>query len=302
MSQPYHGILNLNKPAGWTSHDVVARVRRILGQRDVGHAGTLDPMATGVLLVCVGRATRVAEYLMAGQKVYRGVARLGVTTDTYDSAGRITSESRIPPLAEKEIVQMLARFVGAIRQTPPPYSAVKQGGVPAYRKARRGEAVELAPRPVTIHRIDLLDWQLPHLAIEVTCDPGTYIRSLTHDLGQALGCGAILIQLTRLRSGQFTLEEAVELEELASAGRVGQVQQHLYPLAAALSDLMPVAVSPEAAARLAHGQAIPCPVRPPTATGYAVGPDGTVLALLAYDASTKQWRPRKVLITDQRPK
>ena len=190
-----NGILNINKPAGWTSHDVVAWVRRVLREKRAGHAGTLDPMATGVLLVCLGQATRVAEYLMGGEKVYRAEAQLGIVTDTYDADGEVMASAPVPPLTADDLRRTLAGFVGEIMQVPPAYSAIKQDGVAAYRKARRGEAVTLAPRPVTIRRIELLDWtpaDAPaasgdRLTIEVTCGAGTYIRSLTHDLGQALG-------------------------------------------------------------------------------------------------------------------
>ena len=298
----YHGILNLDKPAGWTSHDVVARVRRLLKQRSVGHAGTLDPLATGVLVVCVGRATRVVEYLMASQKVYRAVARLGETSDTYDIDGAITATAPAPSLSHANLTAALAPFVarycGTILQTPPAYSAVKQDGVPAYRRARRGQTVALAARPVTIERIDLLDWQPPHLTIEVTCGPGTYIRSLTHDLGQALGCGAVLTALTRLRSGSFNLADAISLDALAEAVEADLVLRHVHPLRCALADLTPVPVDPQAAMRIAHGQAIPCPTQPENETGYACGPDGGVLAILAYDVARMQWRPRKVFAAD----
>ena len=237
----YHGILNLDKPAGWTSHDVVAWVRRVLREKRVGHAGTLDPMATGVLLVCVGQATRVVEYLTAGQKIYRAEAQLGVTTDTYDADGQVTATAGVPPLTADDLRDALASFVGEIQQRPPAYSAIKQDGEAAYRKARRGETVELPARPVTIHGIELLDWDptASKFTIEVTCGPGTYIRSLTHDLGQALGCGAVLTRLTRTRSGQFTLDDAVALDDLAEAARADELARHLHPLAAALDKLTP---------------------------------------------------------------
>ncbi|MCX6029816.1 MAG: tRNA pseudouridine(55) synthase TruB [Chloroflexi bacterium] len=294
----HNGILNINKPTGWTSHDVVAKVRRLLGQREVGHAGTLDPLATGVLLVCAGEATRVSEYLMAGQKVYRAVARLGVTTDTYDIDGQITAEKPIPRLTRQDVRRALDRFVGAIQQMPPAFSAIKKDGVPAYQRARKGQEVELAARPVTIHRIELLEFQSPHVTIEVVCDPGTYIRSLTHDMGQVLGCGAVLIQLTRLRSGQFTVEDANDLETLAEAARTGELARHLHPLRAALYDLTPVSIDAAASQRLMHGQTIPCSVTPKMDTGYALEFDGTVRAILTYDAATNLWRPHKVFATD----
>jgi tRNA pseudouridine55 synthase len=293
----YHGILNINKPGGWTSHDVVAKVRRLLGHRQVGHAGTLDPLATGVLLVCVGQATRVSEYLMAGRKTYRAVARLGATTDTYDADGVVTDERPVPSLTRADLERALAPFVGAIQQRPPAFSALKQEGVAAYRKARRGEIVELPPRPVKIHSIGLLDWAgtaEPTVTLEITCDPGTYVRSLTHDFGQALGCGAVLIQLTRLRSGFFTVAEASDLGELAAAAAAGDLVRHFHPLRAALHDLTAVPVDAAAAGRLSHGQSIPCPAPPATPTGYGVTPEGAVVAILAHDAGQALWRPAKV--------
>ncbi len=184
------GILNIDKPQGWTSHDVVAWIRRVLKVKRVGHAGTLDPLATGVLLVCVGQATRVAEYLMASDKTYRAQIQLGTITDTYDTDGEVVETRPLSPDIDRGAIWVaLGRFVGDIMQAPPAYSAIKQDGVPLHRRARRGEEVRPAPRPVRIHSIQLVDWTAPCLTVDVTCDPGTYIRSLAHDLGQALGCG-----------------------------------------------------------------------------------------------------------------
>lgn len=289
-----NGILNLNKPAGWTSHDVVAWVRRLLKIKRVGHAGTLDPLATGVLLVCVGQATRVAEYLMASPKSYRAKIRLGVITDTYDSEGMIVSTVAVPDLTTADLHRELVQFVGNILQTPPAFSAIKQDGIPLHRRARRGEVVQPAPRPITIHRIELLDWQTPYLEIAVDCDPGTYIRSLAYDLGQALGCGATLAALIRTRSGNFTLEEALTTEALAEATAAGQISSHLHPLQTALGGFTTVTVSDAEVEALRHGQAISCPDLPPVATGYALAPNGAVAAILTYDAGRCAWRPDKV--------
>ncbi len=288
------GILNLDKPAGWTSHDVVAKVRRLLGQKSVGHAGTLDPLATGVLLVCIGQATRVAEYLMAGCKVYRATIRLVLTTDTCDIAGATVATADVPALTRSDLEAALRGFVGELAQIPPAFAAIKQAGVPAYRRARRGEAVSLAARRVTIHDIVLLDWRSPHLTVDVTCDPGTYVRSLARDLGQALGCGAALAELRRLRSGQFTADDAIRLDELAEICRQDQLGRRLYPLTAALGALTAVPVDADAAARLLHGQPIPCLQAPATAEGYAQTAAGSVIAILRFDAITRQWRPKKV--------
>lgn len=295
---PVAGILNLDKPAGWSSHDVVARVRRLVGQKDVGHAGTLDPLATGVLLVCIGHATHVAGYLMAGRKVYRATVQLGLETDTYDITGAVIASAAVPPLTEADLARALAAFVGENEQIPPAYSAIKRDGVPAYRRARRGEAVAMPPRRVTIYHIELLSWQPPHVTFEVTCDPGTYIRSLAHDLGRQLGCGAALAQLRRLQSGRFRVEDALGLEALAEAVQAGELGRHLHPLRAALDGLTPVAVDEALARRLAHGQPIACPAAPPTADGYALTAAGEVIALLEYRPVTGQWWPRKVFIAN----
>jgi tRNA pseudouridine55 synthase len=288
------GILNVNKPAGWTSHDVVAFIRRRLGERRAGHAGTLDPFATGVLLVCLGQATRVAEYLTASTKTYCAVAELGVTTDTYDLDGQVTARAPVPALAEADLKQALAFFTGEIAQTPPAYSAVKQGGVPAYRRARRGEEVALAPRRVRIHEIRLLRWDAPVAEFEVTCDPGTYIRSLAHDLGQTLGCGAILTGLTRTRSGAFCVEDAVAPDALAEAAASGEIAAYLHPIRSALHGLIAVPVSAAEVERLAHGQTISAADAPSSSIGYAVGADGDVYAILQYNAERLAWQPTKV--------
>ena len=215
---PLSGILNVDKPPGMTSHDVVDAIRRVSGQRRVGHAGTLDPMATGVLLVCLGQGTRVAEYLMGGRKRYRASVVLGSTTDTYDAEGEVTSSGGLADFQRAEIETALAGFLGPIEQVPPIYSALKQGGEPLHRRARRGEVVEVRPRPVVIDEIRLLDWESPVVIFEVACSPGTYVRSLAHDLGQRLGSGAYLGSLVRLASGRFALEDATSLERLEEYG------------------------------------------------------------------------------------
>jgi tRNA pseudouridine55 synthase len=324
MAAACNGILNIDKPRGWTSHDVVARVRRLLSVRlatplpdttsgqdqrgsprdnrgtgRVGHAGTLDPLATGVLLVCVGQATRLAEYLTAGEKTYRATLQLGIETDTYDIDGEVVASASVPPLERQDLEQALAVFTGEILQTPPPYSAVKREGVPAYRRARRGEVVQLAPRRVVIHSVELLEWHAPQASIEVICDPGTYIRSLTNDLGQALGCGAVLTDLIRLRSGSFTLETAVTLDELAVAVEAGRLTQHLLPPAAALGALTQVPIDSDSSERLVNGQPIAAPVAATGPLGYAVEPDGSVRAILVHDPEAGLWRPKKVFAPGQ---
>ena len=294
------GILNLDKPRGPTSHDVIDRVRALTGTRRVGHAGTLDPLATGVLLVCIGRATRVAEYLMAGQKVYRARLRLGISTDTYDAEGQVTAEAQVE-VDRAQVDAALTHFRGTITQVPPIYSALKHQGTPLYRLARRGVAVqEIAPkaRQVEISRLELTVWEPPECVLEVTCSPGTYVRSLAHDLGQALGCGAHLSALTRLASGEFRLEDAVTVEEFAQAAAERRWKDLVLPIDAALARFAAVHLDADAARRICSGQAVARLSGDADLTvselARAYGPDGAFLALVAYDPAVEVWRPRKV--------
>jgi tRNA pseudouridine55 synthase len=297
---PLSGILNVDKPAGMTSHDVVDAIRRVAGQRRVGHAGTLDPMATGVLLVCLGQGTRMAEYLMRGRKRYRAGVVLGSTTDTYDAEGQVTSSGGRTDFQRAEVEAALAGLLGPSQQLPPIYSALKQGGEPLYRRARRGETVEVQPRPVEIDGIRLLDWQPPLLILEIACSPGTYIRSLAHDLGQRLGSGAYLGSLVRLASGRFALEDATSLERLEEAFRHGQEEQFLLPLDEALLDWPAIVVAGGDKLRLTQGQPIPAGVRAGAqaleTAGWAraYSGDGDFLAVVAYDQEAACWRPAKV--------
>ena len=292
------GILNVDKPPDMTSHDVVDEVRRLVGQRKVGHAGTLDPMATGVLLVCLGKATRVAEYLMQGRKRYRATIVLGATTDTYDAEGEITSSGGETDFPRAEIEAALAHLAGRIEQVPPMYSAVKRKGQPLYQLARQGKTVERSPRPVEIDSIDLLDWTPPALSVEVTCSPGTYIRSLAHDLGQRLGSGAYLASLVRLGSGRFTLEDATSLDRLAEAFEHGQEDRYVLALDEAFFDWPAAIVGAEVARQITHGQAVALgsPNRDLVdgAMARAYGPEGDFLAIMVYDAVSALWRPKKV--------
>ncbi len=292
--QPISGILNIDKPAGMTSHDVVDRVRQISGQRRVGHAGTLDPSATGVLIVCLGQATRVAEYLMASDKVYQAQIRLGVSTDTHDAEGEVTATAEVN-VREQEVREALASFVGSIQQVPPMYSALKREGVPLYKLARQGITVEREPRSVVIHDIELLDWNPPLLTIRVKCSPGTYVRALARDLGQKLDCGAHLQSLTRLASGHFTLEKAVSLDELTQ----GDWQEFTHPLDEALLDFEPIVVDAQAEKRIRHGQQIEA--LSPDCGGVekerfcrAYSQNGELIAILRHDPQMGLWQPKKV--------
>ncbi|HET90911.1 MAG TPA: tRNA pseudouridine(55) synthase TruB [Chloroflexi bacterium] len=309
MATP-EGILNLDKPRGLTSHDVVSRVRALTGLRRVGHAGTLDPLATGVLLVCVGRATRVAEYLMGRPKVYRAHVRLGVTTDTYDSAGQIVAQAPVE-VGREQVEVALAQFRGWITQTPPIYSALKHQGVSLHRLARRGddveEIVQRKARQVEISRLELTAWEPPHGVLEVACSSGTYVRALAHDLGQALGCGAHLTGLTRLASGSFLLTDAVPLERLAQAVDEARWPDLLHPIDAALSHFPALHVDAEAARQLCSGQAVAAS-SPGILSGgergeemaRVYGPGALFLALVVRDLSADVWRPHKVFCQPER--
>ena len=211
----FHGFLVIDKPAGWTSHDVVGRVRRLLGERQVGHAGTLDPAATGVLPVAVGAATRVVEYLTDASKTYAAEVTFGVRTDSHDVDGRVVGLDDATGLARDDVAGALAGFAGEQLQVPPMHSAVKVGGRRLYDLARRGEEVERQPRPVVFHELRLTAWEPPVASVVVDCSKGTYVRSLARDLGEVLGVGAHLSELVRMRAGPFSLCEAWTLTELA---------------------------------------------------------------------------------------
>lgn len=247
-----HGILIVDKPAGMTSNDVVRRVRRLLGTRRVGHCGTLDPMATGILPVAVGEGTRLVQFLMDGDKSYRATLRLGETTDTQDAEGTVLECRDWHAVDEPAVRLAAAAFVGPLQQIPPMYSALKRDGVPLYRLARQGVEVERAPRSVSINRLEVLGVELPLVTIEVDCSKGTYIRTLAHDLGSALGVGAHLVALRRTRHGRFDEMSAVTLEQLEQLLAAGERPPLLGPRTV-LASLPQLELSAEAARRLCNG-------------------------------------------------
>ncbi len=242
-----HGFLVVDKPAGLTSHDVVQRLRRWAKQRRVGHLGTLDPLATGVLPLALGEATKLSQLLTHGRKSYRGRIRLGVETTTYDREGEVLREFDAPWPGREQVEKALELFRGEIEQVPPPYSAVKSAGQAAYRRARRGEQVVLEPRPVTIERLELLDYEPPFLALEVDCTAGTYLRSLAHDLGAELGTGGHLWELQRTVSGPFQIAQALSLDQLDALGH-----ERVIPMAAA-TGLPSFEVDARTSRRVGHG-------------------------------------------------
>jgi len=216
---PFDGVINVNKPSGMTSHDVVDRVRRVAGTRRVGHTGTLDPMATGVLPICVGQGTRIAQFLLAVDKEYVVELLLGVATDSQDTTGKVLEESPVPASIDEQAIRaVFERHTGEIEQVPPMISAKKHRGERLYKLAREGVEVEREPCRIMIHRLELLKAELPRVRFHLACSKGTYVRTLCHDIGRALGPGAAMCGLVRTRCGSFRIEEAVPLEQLEQGG------------------------------------------------------------------------------------
>ncbi len=283
------GFLVVDKPVGMTSHDVVDAARRWLGIRRVGHLGTLDPLATGVLPLAVREATKLVPFLAEGRKVYVGTIRLGVATDTYDAEGKELRRHEGPLPDEAAVRAALARFEGETLQLPPMFSSVKKDGVPLYRLARRGEEVERTPRRVRIHEIRVHHYRPPDIGVEIACSPGTYVRTLAADLGEQLGCGAHLAGLRRTASGSFTLEQARTPESLEALAAAGTLEEALIAPEQALG-LPWVRLTPIQARRVAHGGDLPVaeargefeqgePPRP-GARLSGLAPSGTLLAVL----------------------
>ena len=281
-----HGLLNIDKPPGLTSFQVVAQVRRLSGEKRVGHAGTLDPLASGVLPVGVGQGTRVLPYFLELPKRYRAEVELGAGTDTYDARGRTTSRGDFSAITQGEVEQALALFRGRIAQRPPPFSALKLQGRRLYELARQGKPTQPPQRWVQVYELKLVDFSLPLVRLEVECGRGFYLRSLAHDLGQALGCGGHLRALVRLRYGPFSREEAVPLPQL-------NIPAHLLPLDAPLQALPPVSLREEEAQAVVRGQALALPQEAREGQRFrAYGPQGLLLAVLRWEGG--RLRPEKV--------
>lgn len=288
---PLEGIINIDKPQGLTSHDVVNQIRRLSAVRRVGHAGTLDPLATGVLLLCVGRATRLVEYLVGLTKRYEAVIRLGQVTDSYDADGQILEEHEVS-LTETEIREALQPFRGVIQQKAPAFSAIKRDGQPLYKLAREGIAVDPPLREVQIYQLDLISWEAPLIQIRVSCSAGTYIRSLAHDLGQQLGCGGHIEQLRRTAVGEFNSEQAVALNRLDKETWL----DYLLPSDTAVSHLPRLDLSEAEAYRLQLGQRLPRMYGHPDAeTVRAYDANGRFIGI----AKSRDfiWQPHKIFPT-----
>lgn len=233
------GVLCIDKPRGLTSHDVVDFVRRLVGRRSVGHTGTLDPEASGVMLLCIGRATKFARFFEGLDKSYWTVMQLGACTDTQDATGNVTCQHTVPPLSPQQVNHILPLFIGAIKQTPPMYSAVKFQGKRLYQLARRGQTVARQPRQVYIQQCNLLDLRGTQVTLRVICSKGTYIRTLCEDIGLAMGYGAHMVHLQRCAVGSFALTQAYTLDDLDCLNRQGRLDERLIPLVRAL-DFLPV--------------------------------------------------------------
>jgi tRNA pseudouridine55 synthase len=290
-----NALLIVNKPIGPTSHHVVNVVRRGTNVRKVGHAGTLDPRAEGVLVLCLGAATRLSEYLSTSDKRYEALVRFGAGTKTYDSEGEVVRLTGMAP-QEEEIEAALPAFRGEISQTPPPFSAVKIQGRKAYELARSGEDVDLQPRMVTINELQVLGYEPPDLRLLIDCSAGTYVRSLANDLGECLSVGAHLAALRRIKAGPFSIEEAIPLSKLEAVFITGTWEQFLVPAADALPDFPIVRIEGESMDLVRNGHRIPAE---PGANGMAraIDAQGELVAILEAVEDGTLWHPRKVFFS-----
>jgi tRNA pseudouridine55 synthase len=283
-------------------------VKRLVGERHVGHAGTLDPAATGVLPVCLGQATRIVEFLLEATKVYRAQLELGVATDTYDATGNVTYRGDSSGISQEQLESALIAFRGLIWQIPPMYSAVKHCGKPLYQLARAGIEVERRSRLAKIYRLEVVEWQPPLATVEVECGKGTYIRSLAHDLGQALGCGANLKSLVRLRCGAFDINDAVSIPQLEDAFRCGYWQHLVYPIDVVLSHWSAMVVNAVTAQTIRDGHPLVLEDGTPGRHSFLTSTfndycrvyttDGCLLGVLRFNPEKRHWQPEKVFLRE----
>ena len=297
------GVLVVDKPVGMTSHDVVEAIRRGTGIRRAGHTGTLDPRASGVLVILIGPAVRLSEYVSASDKRYQAIIRLGSSTDTFDSDGKFVRTDQPVNVTEEQFEAILKQFEGEIEQTPPPYSAVKVQGRRAYDMARQGEEVDLAPRKIQVHHLEVLEWAPPEVVVDVHCSSGTYVRSLANDIGNALGTGAYLVGLRRTKSGRFSLRDATPLRKLQEAFQAGNWYQFLIPAAEALADWPAVELNPDDVEEVRHGhrvKAAPDVPQPDLVRGVSAA--GELIALMVPatgEDGSAEWQPKKVFFTSE---
>ena len=277
-----NGIVIVDKPSGWTSQDVTARLRRVFGTRRIGHGGTLDPMATGVLPVFVGRATRGVEFFEHAEKGYEALLVPGLTTDTEDTTGTVLTQQEVS-ITEEQIEAVLPKFRGDILQVPPMYSALKVNGQKLYDLARKGKEVPREPRPITISELTFLGFEDKNLLLRVQCSKGTYIRTLCKDIGQALGCGGCMGRLRRIRAGEYTLKDAVSLETLLNAEHP---EQYLLPVDSMFSNYPAVKLTPNQEKRCRNGNAFSVSLAPGTYRAYSQNGEFLMLARVEQGTMT----------------
>lgn len=300
----YHGIINVYKEAGFTSHDVVAKLRGICKQKKIGHTGTLDPDAVGVLPVCLGSGTKLCDLLTDKTKEYVARFRLGITTDTQDISGTVLTTGEVTVTPE-EVQNVLSSFVGDLEQIPPMYSAIKVQGKKLYELAREGKEVERKKRPITIYELELLKSEHPEYEIRVKCSKGTYIRTLCHDIGQALSCGAVMTSLVRTRVGSFSIEEAKTLSELQALADTGSLHNVITPVEEMFRELPAVTVSEEADKALQNGNQLKLSqIREresvgDTASFRVYSYVNRFCGIYEYDASKKLFTPVKMFLEGQ---
>ena len=294
-----NGILNVNKPAGKTSLEIVALVRRWSRQRHIGHAGTLDPGATGVLPICLGQAARVSPFIVAAHKTYQAEIELGVSTDTYDAAGKVTQRVDPSHIIREQVEGVFPSLRGTILQKPPMYSALKHQGERLYKLARAGITVERGERKAEVFRLELLQWQPPLFTIEVECGKGTYIRSLAHDLGQSIGCGAHLRRLVRLRCGPFDINDSLTIPQLEDSFRHNYWQDLLYPMDVVLEHWIAAIVSKEKEHDIRNGRPLALGNGDDKGHCRAYSLDGRFLAVLRFLPEKGVWQPEKVFSGEQ---
>lgn len=288
------GIIIVDKPVGKSSHDVVQFIRKGTGIRRIGHTGTLDPRASGVLVVMIGPAVRLSEYLQTDSKRYEATIYLGSVSDTYDGEGVIVKTGDCSQISEEKIIDVLDSFVGKLEQIPPKYSAIKVDGKKACNMARKGIEFELPSRKVEVFSIDLLEYNPPELTIDVFCSSGTYIRSIAHDVGAALGCGAYLTELRRISSGEYSLRDAVTLSDLETAFEEGNWYQYLIPASELFGNYHELFLDSEQIADIRNGKRIPAETKE-FSIAKAISEQGELIAILTYDPETSEWVPKKVL-------
>ena len=298
---PIAGFLNVDKPTGWTSSDVVAKLRSAFQLRrqgiKIGHGGTLDPLATGVLPICVGYATRLSEFVLSGDKTYLMTGCLGTSTDTYDSEGRITEQNAYDTIRLEDLKLCLAEFRGEIDQIPPMFSAIKRDGQPLYKLARQGKKVARNPRRVNVESVMLTAWEPPHFSIRIECGSGFYARSLAHDIGQNLGCGAYMTSLRRERAGEFQIEDAVSIETLIAEVEGDLWARHLLKPDHVLKRFNAIVLDSNSTEAFLHGRKVHID-RPTSEIGIALvrvyASSGDLLGLASNELDSGMIRPSKV--------